>query len=194
MEDELFALQKTTTWELVPLPVGLCFILLYTFASFVALLLYVNDVIITDPDSSVICEAKYANEFIHSTSLIDTKISNTPIELNVKLNTVDRVPLDDPTLYRELVDCLVSLTVTCLDLDNVVHVGLLLSSTFSLDLVADSDIDCAGDVNDHKPTQGFCLFLDDSLISWQSKKQAVVARSVVEAEYRAMAHATTKIV
>ncbi|GMP85483.1 hypothetical protein CsSME_00038617 [Camellia sinensis var. sinensis] len=231
----------------------------HTSVGFVALLLYVDDMIITGSDSSAISEvkqhlfrtfkmkdlgplryflgievafsprgyflsqAKYANEVIHRAGLIDTKVSDTPLELNVKLNSTDGVPLDDPTLYCELVGCLVYLTVTRPDLVYVVHVvsqfvsaprsthwaalvrvlrylrgtifqGLLLSSTSSLDLVAYADSDWAGDVTDRKSTSGFCMFLGDSLISWKSKKQLVVARSIAEAEYRAMAHATVEIV
>ncbi|XP_028069541.1 uncharacterized protein LOC114272071 [Camellia sinensis] len=66
--------------------------------------------------------AKYANEVIHRASLTDIKISDIHIELNVKLNTTDGVLLDNPTLYRELVDCLVYRTVTHPDLAYVVHV------------------------------------------------------------------------
>ena len=74
------------------------------------------------------------------------------------------------------------------------HQSLLLSSTSSLILRAYADADWAGDISDRKSTSGFCVFLGDSLVSWKSKKQSVVARSTAEAEYRAMAHATSEIV
>ena len=61
-------------------------------------------------------------------------------------------------------------------------------------LRAYADADWAGDLSDRKSTSGFCIFLGDSLVSWKSKKQSVVARSTAEAEYRAMAHATSEIV
>ncbi|XP_028114168.1 uncharacterized protein LOC114312155 [Camellia sinensis] len=67
-------------------------------------------------------QAKYANEVIHRASLTDTEVSDTPIELNVKLNSTDGVPLYDPTLYRELMGCLVYLTVTRPNLAYAVHV------------------------------------------------------------------------
>ncbi|XP_028054668.1 uncharacterized protein LOC114258860 [Camellia sinensis] len=108
----------------------------------------------SSPKGYFLSQAKYANEVIHCARLTDTKLSDTPIELNVKLNTTDGVPLDDPTLYRELVGCLVYLTVTRPDLAYAVHVGLLFSYTSSLDLVAYVDANWADDVNDRKSTSG----------------------------------------
>ncbi|KAF5933465.1 hypothetical protein HYC85_029636 [Camellia sinensis] len=135
--------------------------LFYSSVGFVALLLYVDDIIIIGSDSFAISEvkqhifrtfemkdlgplryflgievavspksyflfqAKYANEVIHRAGLTDTKISDTPIKLNVKLNTTDDVLLNDPTLYRELVGCLVYLTVTRPNLAYAIHVVLV---------------------------------------------------------------------
>ncbi|GJV43108.1 hypothetical protein Tco_1427644, partial [Tanacetum coccineum] len=39
-----------------------------------------------------------------------------------------------------------------------------------------------------KSTTGGCQFLDSRLISWQCKKQTVVANSTTEAEYIAASH------
>ena len=41
---------------------------------------------------------------------------------------------------------------------------------------------------------GFCFLLGTSLVSWHSKKQDVVSRSNTEAEYRALADTTCKLV
>jgi hypothetical protein len=41
---------------------------------------------------------------------------------------------------------------------------------------------------------GYCVFLDNSLISWSSKKQSNVARSSTNAEYRALTVATVEII
>ncbi|GMP34619.1 hypothetical protein CsSME_00007414 [Camellia sinensis var. sinensis] len=65
--------------------------------------------------------AKCTNEVIHRAGLTDNKISDTLIELNVKLNTTDDVSLEGPILYRELVGCLDYLTVTSLNLAYAVY-------------------------------------------------------------------------
>ncbi|GJX55728.1 putative ribonuclease H-like domain-containing protein [Tanacetum coccineum] len=51
------------------------------------------------------------------------------------------------------------------------------------DLVAYTDSDYAGASLDRKSTIGGCQFLRSRLISWQCKKQTVVANSTTEAEY-----------
>nr|GEV89112.1 hypothetical protein [Tanacetum cinerariifolium] len=55
------------------------------------------------------------------------------------------------------------------------------------DLVAYSDSDYAGASLDKKSTTGGCQFLRCRLISWQCKKQTVIATSLTEAEYVAAA-------
>jgi hypothetical protein len=71
--------------------------------------------------------------------------------------------------------------------------GLHFSSHSSLELQAYSDADWAGDPTDRRSTTGYCFLLGTSLISWSSKKQAVVARSSTEAEYRALADTTSEL-
>ncbi|XP_074336474.1 secreted RxLR effector protein 161-like [Apium graveolens] len=64
----------------------------------------------------------------------------------------------------------------------------------SLELCANSDVDWAGDPEDRKSKTGFCIFLDDSLISWKSKKQDIFSRLSSKAKYRAMASTTCEVV
>ena len=55
--------------------------------------------------------------------------------------------------------------------------------TQSRQLKGYSDADYAGDVDKRRSTSGYAFFIGDSLVSWRSKRQSVVALSTTEAEY-----------
>ncbi|GJX00703.1 putative ribonuclease H-like domain-containing protein [Tanacetum coccineum] len=62
-----------------------------------------------------------------------------------------------------------------------------------LELVAYINSDYAGATQDRKSTTGGCQFLGNRLISWQCKKQTVVATSTTETEYVAVANCCGQI-
>nr|GEV95323.1 putative ribonuclease H-like domain-containing protein [Tanacetum cinerariifolium] len=66
--------------------------------------------------------------------------------------------------------------------------GLWYPKDSPFDLEAFSDSDYAGASLDRKSTTGGCQFLRKRLISWQCKKQTVVANSTTKAEYVAAAN------
>nr|GEX18785.1 uncharacterized mitochondrial protein AtMg00810-like [Tanacetum cinerariifolium] len=65
--------------------------------------------------------------------------------------------------------------------------GLWYPKESPFNLVANSDSDYGGATQDRKSTTGGCQFLERRLISWQCKKQSIVATSTTEAEYVAAA-------
>nr|GFC03550.1 uncharacterized mitochondrial protein AtMg00810-like [Tanacetum cinerariifolium] len=68
------------------------------------------------------------------------------------------------------------------------RLGLWYPKELPFVLEAYSDSDCAGANKDRKSTTGGCQFLGKRLISWQCKKQTIVATSSTEAEYVAAAN------
>ncbi|GKA32143.1 hypothetical protein Tco_0718510 [Tanacetum coccineum] len=68
------------------------------------------------------------------------------------------------------------------------NLGLWYPRDSPLDLEAFSDSDYGGSNLDRKSTTGGCQFLGQRLISWQCKKQTIVATSTTEAEYVAAAN------
>ena len=55
------------------------------------------------------------------------------------------------------------------------------------------DADWVGNKDDHHSTGSFYIFLGKNLISWSCRKQATVARSSTEAEYKALANTAAEI-
>ncbi|KAF5935507.1 hypothetical protein HYC85_026636 [Camellia sinensis] len=168
-----------------------------------------------DSTGSFLSQAKYTSDLLTRAGLTDCKIASTPLEPQSRLTPLDGTLLSDATLYRQLVDSLVYLTITRPDIAYVVHIvsqfmsaphtphysalvrtlfhGLHYSARSSLQLRAFSDVNWAGDPTDRRSTTGFCFFLGDSLISWHSKKQSLTAHSSTEAEYRALADTTQEL-
>ncbi|GKA47136.1 hypothetical protein Tco_0740019 [Tanacetum coccineum] len=70
----------------------------------------------------------------------------------------------------------------------VIETGLWYPRDSPFVLEAYSDSDYAGSHGDRKSTTGGCQFLGRRLISWQCKKQTIVATSSTEAEYVAAAN------
>nr|GEZ74655.1 uncharacterized mitochondrial protein AtMg00810-like [Tanacetum cinerariifolium] len=73
------------------------------------------------------------------------------------------------------------------------YLGLWYPKDSPFDLVAYLDSDYAGATLDRKSTTGGCKFLGCRLISWQCKKQIVVATSSTEAEYVATASGCAQV-
>ena len=71
--------------------------------------------------------------------------------------------------------------------------GLLYKTNGHLQIEAYTDTDWVGSLSDRKSTIGYCTFLGGNLITWKSKKQTIVAKSIIEAEYRAMAHTSCEL-
>ena len=73
-------------------------------------------------DGYYLTQAKYTSDLISQTSITDSKIVDTPIKYNCRLNSHDGESLSDATLYRQLVGSLIYLTITRPDISYAVHV------------------------------------------------------------------------
>lgn len=72
--------------------------------------------------------------------------------------------------------------------------GILLSAQYSLPLAAYCDSNWGTCPMIRRSTTGYCIKMGGSLLSWKTKKQAIVSRSSAVAEYRAMANTTCEVV
>nr|GEW12621.1 putative ribonuclease H-like domain-containing protein [Tanacetum cinerariifolium] len=120
-------------------------------------------------DRIFISQDKYVTEVLRKFNLSDAKTASTPVDTEkplVKDADGDDV---DVHLYRSMIRSLMYLTASR---------PYIIDSLF--ELVAYTDSDYVGASLDRKSTTEGCQFLGGRLISWQCKKQAVVATSTTE--------------
>ncbi|GJT80889.1 putative ribonuclease H-like domain-containing protein [Tanacetum coccineum] len=164
-----------------------------------------------------ISQDKYVHEILRKYNYTDVKSASTPTDLEKPLVQDGDAADVDEHLYRSMIGSLMYLTASRPDIMFAVcacarfqvspktshllavkrifrylkgkpSLGLWYSKESPLELVAYTDSDYAGATQDRKSTTGGCLFLGNRLISWQCKKQTVVATSTTEAEYVAAAN------
>ncbi|GJV04966.1 putative ribonuclease H-like domain-containing protein [Tanacetum coccineum] len=119
-------------------------------------------------DGIFISQDKYVTEILKKFGFTDVKTASTPMETQKPLLKDEDGEEVDVHLYRSMIGSLMYLTSSRPDI---------------MFAVSYTDSDYAGASLDRKSTTGGCQFLGCRLISWQCKKQTVVANSITEAEY-----------
>nr|GEU52866.1 putative ribonuclease H-like domain-containing protein [Tanacetum cinerariifolium] len=167
-------------------------------------------------DEIFISQDKYVAEILRKFGLTEGKSASTPIDTEKPLlKDPDSEDVDVHT-YRSIIGSLMYLSSSRPDnmfavhacahfqvtpkashlyavkrifryLKGKPHLGLWYPKDSPFDLVAYSDSDYAGASLDRKSTTRGCHFLGCRLISWQCKKQTVVATSSTETKYVAAA-------
>nr|GEU64721.1 hypothetical protein [Tanacetum cinerariifolium] len=123
-----------------------------------------------------ISQDKYVAEILKKFYFASVRTASTPIETQKPLVKYEEVADVDVPLYRSMIGSLMYLK-------DQPKLGLWYPRDSPFDLEAYSDSDYAGGNLDRKSTTGGCHFLSRRLISWQCKKQTVVATSTTEAKY-----------
>ncbi|GJT78158.1 putative ribonuclease H-like domain-containing protein [Tanacetum coccineum] len=165
-------------------------------------------------DGIFFSQDKYVGKILKKFGFTEVKTASTPMETQKPLLKDEDGEEVDVHMYRSMIGSLMYLTSSRPDImfavcacaryqvnPKVSHLyavkrifrylkgqpklGLWYPKDSPFDLVAYTDSDYAGASLDRKSTIGGCQFLGCRLISWQCKKQTVVANSTTEAEYMA---------
>jgi len=168
-----------------------------------------------------IFQRKYVIDLLKETCMINCKTTGVPIEQSHRIGSEGSSTVNKGQ-YQRLVGKLIYLAHTRLDIVYVVSVvsqfmhdprerhlqvvnkilqylkkspgrGLLFKRNEKLIMEVYTDADYEESIIDRKSTSGYCMFLSGNLVTWKSKKQNVVARSSVEAEFRAMAQGVCEL-
>ncbi|GJS16289.1 hypothetical protein Tco_0410761 [Tanacetum coccineum] len=167
------------------------------------------------PNGIFISQDKYVDEILKKFDFANVKSASTPIETQKPLVKDEEANDVDVHLYRSMIGSLMYVTASRPDimfsvcacsssftpktshltavkrifryLKGKPKLGLWYPRESTFDLESYSDSDYAGANLDRKSTTGGCQFLGRRLITWQCKKQTIVATSTTEAEYVAAA-------
>ncbi|GJY89048.1 putative ribonuclease H-like domain-containing protein [Tanacetum coccineum] len=163
-------------------------------------------------DRIFIGQDKYVADILKKFDFVTLKTTITPIKTNKALNKDEEAEDVDVHLYRSMIRSLMYLTASRPDIMFIVcacarfqvthkvshlhavkriirylkgqpKLGLWYPMDSPFDLEDFSESDYAGASLDRKSITGGCQFLGKRLISWQCKKQTIVANSTTEAEY-----------
>nr|GFA47069.1 ribonuclease H-like domain, reverse transcriptase, RNA-dependent DNA polymerase [Tanacetum cinerariifolium] len=162
------------------------------------------------------CQDKYVKNMLKKFDMESVRIATTPYEVPKHKSKDDPDDAVNVYLFRSMIASLMYLTASRPDIMFAVsacsrhqvtlltsylnavkkifkylkgqpNIGLWYPRDSPFQLEAYSDSDYAGSHGDRKSTTGGCQFLGSRLISWQYKKQTIVATSSIEAEYVAAA-------
>ncbi|GJS71822.1 putative ribonuclease H-like domain-containing protein [Tanacetum coccineum] len=146
---------------------------------------------VTQKDDGIfISQDKYVDEILKKFGFSTVKTASTPMETSKSLMKDENAKDVDVHLYRSMIGSLMYLTSSRPDIMFVIQLKVNLKlglwyprPPLPFDLEAYTDSDYVGASLDRKSTTEGCQFLGRRLISWQCKKQTVVANSTTEAEY-----------
>nr|GEY74377.1 hypothetical protein [Tanacetum cinerariifolium] len=167
-------------------------------------------------DGIFLSQDKYVGDILKKFGYLDVRSANTPMDKENPWGKDGPGKDVELHLYRSMIGSLIYLTASRPDIMFAVYactrhqvtpkechlyavkrifrylkgnpkLGLWYLKESPFDLVAYSDNDYGGATQDRKSTTGGCQFLGKRLISWQCKKQTIVATSKTEAEYVAAA-------
>ncbi|GJT76050.1 uncharacterized mitochondrial protein-like protein [Tanacetum coccineum] len=140
---------------------------------------------------------KYVKDILNKFDFRTIKPASTPIEAHKSLGKDEEGEDVDVHLYRFQVTPKVShlhaVKRIFRYLKHQPKLGLWYPKDSPFHLEAFSDSDYAGDNHDRRSTSGGCQYLGRRLVSWQCKKQTIVAISSTEAEYVAAASCCAQI-
>lgn len=174
------------------------------------------------PAGITLTQKKFTKKFLVDAGLEFFKNVVTLLPLHIKLTADEGVLYSDRTFYRCMVGKLkfsthtrpdLSYNVQCLShylqhprvphFQALMHTlryvgstagqGIILKASGQLSLKAYSDSDWGACPDSRRSITGYVMLVDNSPVSWKSKKQGTVSRSSSEVEYRAISTAASEI-
>ena len=166
---------------------------------------------------------QYIRDLLSRTSMVGAKDVSTPLSTGISLKLDDGTAFVNSGDFRRVLGSLQYLSLTRPDISFVVNKlsqfmhrpttthwttvkrllrylkqtifhGIHIQKATAWHLTTYSDVDWAGNFDDHTSTSAYISFLGHNPISWSSKKQRAIARSSIKVEYRSLANAASETI
>jgi hypothetical protein len=173
--------------------------------------------VIQNSQGIFMCQHRYAKEILERFGMENSNVVCSPMVTGTKLSKHDTGNKVDPTQFKQIIGSLMYLTATRPDLmfavnmiarfmenpveshmmaakrilryvKGTLELGILYKKGEQIDLIAYSDSDYGGDIDDIKSTSGYVFMVGSGDVAWSSRKQPIVTLSTTEAEFIAPAH------
>ncbi|GJW37732.1 hypothetical protein Tco_0060652 [Tanacetum coccineum] len=149
------------------------------------------------------CKKNCFNTNYKRNGVITIKPTSTPIEAHKSLGKDEEGEEVDVHTYSSKIYGLSHVNYNCSTTKTLMFAGIVFSARYQVTLKylkdspfhleAFSDSDYTGDNHDRRSTLGRCQYLGRRLVSWQCKKQTIMAISSTEAEYVAAASCCAQV-
>ncbi|CAL9004276.1 unnamed protein product, partial [Prunus brigantina] len=172
--------------------------------------------------SIYLSQSKYVLDLLIETSMLGCAPAETLMVQNHHLPIYPDQVLTNKERYQRLMGRLIYLSHTRLDIAYAISVvsqfmhspsedhltavmrilsylkkapgrGLIFKKLGHLDAKGYTDANWAGNITDRCSTSGYFTFIGGNLVTWQSKKQNVMARSSAKAEYRGISQGVCEL-
>ncbi|XP_031503834.1 uncharacterized mitochondrial protein AtMg00810-like [Nymphaea colorata] len=166
-------------------------------------------------------EKKYAHDLLRKYGMLGYKPISIPIDVNAKLRIEEGYKLEDVTMYRQLVGCLIYLTLSrpiiayavgvvsrfmqtprkphleevkriLMCIKGTLDFGILYEKKTTCQIVGHRDVDYAGDLSTQRSNTGYTFSLESGAISWCSKRQSTISLSTTEADLETLSQLHNK--
>ena len=168
--------------------------------------------VLESSDGIYICQRKYALDVLKRFGMENSNAVCSPIVPSFKLHQDEGGVKVDETFYKQIVGSLMYLTATRPDmmfivslisrymskptemhmqaakralryLKGSVNYGIFYKKGGAEELLAFTDNDYAGDVEDRRSTSGYVFLMNAGVVAWSSRKQPLVTLSTTKAEF-----------